>query len=845
MPFENEELMGAHAGGWPTNQILWLPPPKGVELGRLQVVIAVDDSPPKPRVIRFGDVELDLACGEVRKAGHRIRLAPQPFKILALLASRADQLVTREEIQRQVWGSETYVDYEKGLNFCIKQIRAALGDDAETPRYIETLPRRGYRFIAAVEQATHESTHSSAPATSNSPLDSGPSAPSPAVAEGGDVEARRGRARWRWALAAGSAAALVAITAGIVLKLTRQPALGFQQRDWVLISNFQNRTRESVFDGTLEYALERELSNSKFVNVVPRERINDALLLMKKPLDSPLSAALGREVCLRDGGIRALLTGRVEKLDTTYLLGVELVNPSSGVTVASLSEEARGQREVPAALRRLSNRVRERLGEELPLIARSRQALEKATTPSLHALQYFSQGMVLVNEEKWREAAAMLDQAVQEDPQFASAHIYLAHCYSNLDREDLAGPHYQKAFELADTTTDRERYFILGSYYGRYKQDPDKEVNSYEILVRLYPDHYWGVTNIVGAYRRLGMPNKAIIYVIRRALMRPNDPMANYSAATSLLTESDNPAGARTYALRARMLLTPEVLERDPHITSWILLFPASDYWQQGQPQEAGKDLGQMVQFASSLNVKTRDTCLEEVSLSYITLGRLRTAEDLLKSLRDPDERNFSLALLALAREDPASLRKYSGRLGEGGEMLNTSLPPIFMARAGLLTEAQHGIAVREHLAGWGEDTFTQAFVKVMKGELALARGETTRAIALLQGGLQPINRSGTFTYFLGAETLARAWERKGNPGKAVGVLEKASAERLRGTIVNGFAWMRVQQRLAQLYHKVGRDQDAERIETELRNLLADADPDFPMLVQLGRQQQAASLPTE
>ena len=136
MPFENEELMGAHAGGWPTNQILWLPPPKGVELGRLQVVIAVDDSPPKPRVIRFGDVELDLVCGEVRKAGHRIRLAPQPFKILALLASRADQLVTREEIQRQVWGSETYVDYEKGLNFCIKQIRAALGDDAETPRYI-------------------------------------------------------------------------------------------------------------------------------------------------------------------------------------------------------------------------------------------------------------------------------------------------------------------------------------------------------------------------------------------------------------------------------------------------------------------------------------------------------------------------------------------------------------------------------------------------------------------------------------------------------------------------------------------------------------------------------------
>lgn len=98
-------------------------------------------------VISFGAFELDVQTGELRKAGRHVNLPPQPFKILVLLASRAGELVTREEIHKQIWGEETFVDFEQGLNFAIKKIRAALGDDPETPRYIETLPRRGYRFI--------------------------------------------------------------------------------------------------------------------------------------------------------------------------------------------------------------------------------------------------------------------------------------------------------------------------------------------------------------------------------------------------------------------------------------------------------------------------------------------------------------------------------------------------------------------------------------------------------------------------------------------------------------------------------------------------------------------------
>ena len=102
-------------------------------------------------VLGFGVFELDCQTGELRRLGVLVHLPPQPFKILSLLAGYPGQVVTREDIRQQVWGEETYVDFERGLNQCISQIRTALGDDAEAPRYIETLPRRGYRFIAPVE----------------------------------------------------------------------------------------------------------------------------------------------------------------------------------------------------------------------------------------------------------------------------------------------------------------------------------------------------------------------------------------------------------------------------------------------------------------------------------------------------------------------------------------------------------------------------------------------------------------------------------------------------------------------------------------------------------------------
>jgi len=111
---------------------------------------------PRMGVLRFGPFEFEVANGLLRKFGKPVQLQPQPAKILALLIAHPTKVITREELQQEIWGRHTFVDFEHNLNFSVRQIRAALHDDAEKPRFIETLPRRGYRFIAEVEQVLPE-----------------------------------------------------------------------------------------------------------------------------------------------------------------------------------------------------------------------------------------------------------------------------------------------------------------------------------------------------------------------------------------------------------------------------------------------------------------------------------------------------------------------------------------------------------------------------------------------------------------------------------------------------------------------------------------------------------------
>src|SRR5689334_17941664 len=126
--------------------------------------------PGNGRLIRFGVFEADPHTGELHKKGLRIKLREQPFQILLLLVARPGEVVSRDELQKQLWPGDTFVDFDRGLNKAINHLRDALGDSAENPRFIETLPKRGYRFIAPVEESIVSFTPATLVPTEGAPL---------------------------------------------------------------------------------------------------------------------------------------------------------------------------------------------------------------------------------------------------------------------------------------------------------------------------------------------------------------------------------------------------------------------------------------------------------------------------------------------------------------------------------------------------------------------------------------------------------------------------------------------------------------------------------------------------
>ena len=242
-------------------------------------------------IYRFGLFEFDADSGELRKDGRLVPLEPQPMRVLAALLARAGALVSHDDLKQAIWGPDTYVDFERGLAYCLSQVRAALGDSGRNPRFVETVPRRGYRFIAPVHSPeASAATHATAP-------------PAP-------VPARRS-ARWRrpavWAIPA-ALAVVLALAAGWMMRPAR-PASG---PTIVAVSIFDNET------GLPE--LDRRIAGLSDVVVVDLAQLAPARLAIVGN-----AAVLRRPRNIRDlravaAGVRAdyVLLGQLQRGDTGY-----------------------------------------------------------------------------------------------------------------------------------------------------------------------------------------------------------------------------------------------------------------------------------------------------------------------------------------------------------------------------------------------------------------------------------------------------------------------------------------------------------------------------------------------
>jgi DNA-binding winged helix-turn-helix (wHTH) protein len=419
------------------------------------------------RVVRFGVFEADLGSGELRKQGRRLRLQDQPFRILTLLLDRPGEVLTRDEIRAALWSADTFVDFDHGLNKAMNRLREALGDSADSPRFIETIPKRGYRFIAAVDVLQTTGGGPIGPAGSISP----PAAPA--------VRATL-RTKARFALAAGLVAAGSIAT---VVYIRRTPPL--TDHNTVVLAEFENRTGDAAFDDVLKQALSIVLQDSSRIVTVPDQRITDTLRLMHRDPSQRLTPEVARDVCQRISS-RAVLGGYVASLGSEYVIGIAATNCSSGDTLAQEQVRAERKEDVLGQFERAVARLRHGLAEPLGHIDSSDPRVHSIlSTSSLEAFQAYTNGerMVLTG----RSPIQFFMRAIELDPDFAYAHAALGLVYGTLGETTLSSESTRRAYELRGRVSDWERFFITAQYHFRVTGDSERASEICEAWIQQFP----------------------------------------------------------------------------------------------------------------------------------------------------------------------------------------------------------------------------------------------------------------------------------------------------------------------------------------------------------------------
>jgi serine/threonine protein kinase/Tfp pilus assembly protein PilF len=305
-----------------------------------------------------------------------------------------------------------------------------------------------------------------------------------------------------------AALAAVAIAASILF-LHFRSARALTEKDTILLTDFVNTTGDSVFDGTLKQALAVQLGQSPFLNIFSEDRVREALKFMGRSSDERLNRDVGREICQRQG-LKAMLVGSVASLGNHYVITLEAMNAQTGDAIGREQAEAENKEQVLHALGEAAMKLREKLGESLQSIQKFDAPIEQGTTSSLEAFKAFSLGVEQQLKGKYLEAIPFLKRATEIDPNFALAYARMASMYYNSRQYDLAAEASQKAFELRDRVSERERLYISAGYYDNVTGELEKYLETLELWQRTYPRDASPHNNLAVKYNELGLFDKTL-----------------------------------------------------------------------------------------------------------------------------------------------------------------------------------------------------------------------------------------------------------------------------------------------------------------------------------------------
>jgi eukaryotic-like serine/threonine-protein kinase len=488
-----------------------------------------------PALLGFGDFIINRRERSLHKHGIRLKLHGQPFEILLLLLEHPGEVVTREELQAKLWHGDTFVDFENGLNAAVKKLRQTLGDSAESPRYVETMPRVGYRFLAPLMSVQYAEVVTPVPEE----LKSSP-AELPTL-----VETRAGHRRW--ILLAAAALLLVSFAAVWFRKTHAAPPL--KENDLVLVSDFVNTTGDPVFDDTLKRALTVKLSESPHFNILNEYNLRETLRLMERLPTEKLVPPADREVCQR-AGAKVAIGGSIIALGAQYVITLDAKNCMTGGIVAHQEGRSADRERVLSTLGDLIPPLRRKLGESLGAIEKFNTPILEATTPSLTALKAYAQGDRMRFQGSEAESVPYYLMAVELDPNFAIAYARLGALYRNLSQLDLSRLYMRKAFDLRQHASEKEKFYIAAHYYSDFTQEVDKSVQTYELWTQTYPRDWIPYNNLADVASRSGLVDKAIPAAQKALQLNPNS-WFTYGALSNSYLKGSRFAEAKAICDRA------------------------------------------------------------------------------------------------------------------------------------------------------------------------------------------------------------------------------------------------------------------------------------------------------
>jgi DNA-binding winged helix-turn-helix (wHTH) protein/tetratricopeptide (TPR) repeat protein len=448
-------------------------------------------------VYQFGPFEVTPASGELLKNGRRIRLQELPHRLLVALLEKPGEVISREELRGRLWPDDTFVDFDTSLRVAVGKLREALDDNAEDPRYVETIPKRGYRFLVTEVRRLEPTPEVAEPFNDPVPLQT-------TSTQAASTQSRT--SPLKYGIAVGTT--IILLASGLFFWHQRTQTAPLTDKDVLVLADFANTTGDPVFDGTLRQALAIQLEQSPFLQIMDDGQVQRTTRLMSLSPGTHITNQIAQDICVRDAAA-ATIEGSIASLGKSYVVTLQAITCPGGATLAREQIQADDKEHVLSALGGAATAMRSKLGESRSSIQKFDTPIEQATTPSLEALKAYSSGIQATGTKGPDAAIPFFKRAIELDPNFSAAYAYLGIMATSALEPSLSVAYRTKAYELRDRTSVAERYWVTAAYEKGVTGDVPKAIEACDLWIQAYPRSYLphvylagAVLPIVGQYER-------------------------------------------------------------------------------------------------------------------------------------------------------------------------------------------------------------------------------------------------------------------------------------------------------------------------------------------------------